>query len=483
MAETERIVSSAVPADPSGLKELTKPVRRAGQRPTPRWVGWFLILLPTLAAGGPLLGVGSFFAFRVAVAVLFVTAAWDWWRFQDRSRTFWVVLGLGVAFQVAGVGSYFWSRPPLQPAVYELLAVGLMFGLAVALVQLYRTSETVLTVARGWLYGAALVLVVNAWELVTDRRLPNYYLPESKKDLDFEWGQIAGPFHNPNQLAAVLVMSAIVMAVGHSLEHDRRLRWAYVVVCVPMPYVVLHTGSTLGLGLLGIVGIVWLSLHRWTRRIGIPLGIVAVFALPPGRAFLLNLVGQFQNLFHASSEYLYSSGDRLNLMLNGVVMLRRSTWIGVGPDGYPYVMSTQTMPYFTHGIVNPHAALVEIGSQYGVGIFVAVVLTLIGLAKWALGRLRRTAGSELASPERAVALWTLIAVVIFPVLTMMNSTWLNQSMSALWVGTLALWARHIERPVGRRVRTSEAALRDLPPAPESASQMPTDTVGDMRDGS
>ena len=75
------MTTPATPAIP-----LTTPVRHAGQRPTPRWVGWFLILLPTLAAGGPLLGVGPVFAFRAAIVVLFVTAAWDWWRREPARR-------------------------------------------------------------------------------------------------------------------------------------------------------------------------------------------------------------------------------------------------------------------------------------------------------------------------------------------------------------------------------------------------------------
>lgn len=450
--------------DPSGLRELTKPVRGARQRPTPRWVGWFLILLPSLAGAGPLLGVGPVFAFRIAAVVLFVTAAWDWHRYRDRSRTFQVVLALLVAFQVSGVVALLFSRPPTGPALIELLAVGLMFAVALALVQLYRTAETVLTIARGWLYLAALVLLVNLWEVLGDDRLPNFYLRPAMR-ADPAWRQIAGPFHNPNQLASVLVMAALVMAVGFSLEHDRRLRWAYPAVCLPMPLVILRTGSTLGLGLIGVVALVWLCLYRWPRRVGLPLAAVGVVALPQGRAFLATLWGQYQNLWHPAAEHIYSSGDRLNLILDGVVMLRRSWWLGVGPGGYPYVMANQPMPYPTHGIINPHCGLVEIASQYGIGMFVLLVLVGAGLVKWSLERLRRTRGTPLASPQRAVALWALVAVAVLPVLSMMHSTWLNQSMSALFTGTLVMWARHIERPLGRRVTTSQAALRNLPPAP------------------
>ena len=79
------------------IDDVTKPVRGAKQRPTPRWVGWFLIATPSLAAAGPLWGAGPWTTFRAAVAVLFLTAAWDWWRFQDRSRTFFTMLGIGIA--------------------------------------------------------------------------------------------------------------------------------------------------------------------------------------------------------------------------------------------------------------------------------------------------------------------------------------------------------------------------------------------------
>ncbi len=444
---------------------LTKPVRRAGQRPTPRWVGWFLILLPTLAAGGPLLGPGPLFAFRVAIVVLFVTATWDWWRFQDRSRTFYVTLGIGGAFGAAGLLALAWSRPPLSPALAELAGVGLMWALALAFVQLYRTAETVLTIARGWLYMLGLVVVEAGWEIWSGNRLPNYYLPPEMKGVDFQWDQIAGPFHNPNQLAAACCMALLVMPVGFALEHDRRLRWAYPAVALPVPYVILHTGSTLGLLLcLTILG-TWALLHRWTRWTLVPLGIVALVALPQGRTFLAALWGQLANLVRTDPAVWYSSGDRFNLMRNGVVMLRRSMWLGVGPAGFAYVMSTQELPYDTHQIVNPHSAIVEITAQYGLSLVVVLTLAIAGAMRWCGQRLRRTRGQPFMSVERAPAVWLLVTLLLWPVLSMMHSTWLVQSMSALQVATVVMLARHIELPKGRLVVPSETALRQIPHGP------------------
>jgi hypothetical protein len=446
------------------IDDVTKPVRGATQRPTPRWVGWFLIATPSLAAAGPLWGAGPWTTFRAAVAVLFLTAAWDWWRFQDRSRTFFTTLGIGLAFQVSGLIAFAFSSPPVDPAWHELLGVGLMFALAVALVQLYRTAETVLTVARGWLYMAVLVEVVSIWEVVTARHLPNYHLTVDRSGTP-AWNDIAGPFGAPSQLAAVLVMAAIVMAVGWSLEHDRKLRWAYLAVCAPMPYLLERTGSTLGLVLLLVVAVCWLAVYRWGRRVGIAVLALVVLALPQGRALLVSVAQQIGSLFGEPTDAAFTAGDAFNLLRDGAVLLVRSTWIGVGPAGFPYAMTNRSTPYFTHGVITPHSALVEVASQYGISMFVLVTLAGFGLAKWAVDRLRRTARQPLRGAPRIVAMWTLVVALLWPWLTMLGPTYLDQSVPALFVATIAMWARHIERPLGRRVRPSEAALRNLPPAP------------------
>ena len=414
------------------IDDVTKPVRAAQQRPTPRWVGWFLILLPSLAAAGPLWGIGPVTLFRMAVIVLFLTAAWDWWRFQDRSRTFFTILGIGLAFELSGVIAMAWSHPPTGPALHDLLSVGIMFALAVALVQLYRTAETVLTIARGWLY---LAVIAQAVALVM--------------------GWPAGPFDTPSHLAALLVMTVIVMGVGWSLEHDRRLRWAYLAVCVPIPYLVWRSGSTIGIALLVVVAMVWLAVYQWGRRFVVPISLVVIALLPQTRALLADLAVEL--------------GDRYALMRAGIVLLRRTDWIGVGPGGFTYALESQKLPYSTHGIVDTFGAIVEIASQYGIGMFVLVTLGGIGLARWAVDRLRRTTKQPLRSAPRIVAIWTLAVVAIWPVLSMMTPTYLGESMSALFVATVAMWARHIERPLGRRVRPSEDALRNLPPAPANPS--------------
>jgi len=199
----------------------------------------------------------------------------------------------------------------------------------------------------------------------------------------------------------------------------------------------------------------------------IPVVLIAVVlvALPQGRSLLVSLWRQISTLFGGTTDAAFSAGDAFNLLRDGAVLLVRSTWIGMGPAGFPYAMTPRSTPYFTHAVVTPHSAIVEITSQYGIGMFVLVTLAGIGLAKWAIDRLRRTARQPLRGAPRIVAMWTLVAVLMWPLLSMLGPTYLDQSVAALFVATVAMWARHIERPLGRRVRPSEVAFRNLPPAP------------------
>jgi len=232
-----------------------------------------------------------------------------------------------------------------------------------------------------------------------------------------------------------------------------------------MPFFLWRTGSTLGLTLFVVVVLCWLAVYSWGRRIGIALVAVVIVALPQGRSLLASFWQQVGTLFGGATDAAFSAGDEFNLIRDGVVLLVRSTWIGVGPAGFPYAMTTHSTPYFTHGVVTPNNAIVEIGSQYGIGMFVLVTLAGIGLVKWAIDRLRRTAKQPLRGAPRIVAMWTLVVAISWPLLSMLGQTYLDQSVSALYVATVAMWARHIERPLGRRVRPSEVALRNLPPAP------------------
>lgn len=411
-----------------------------------RWVGWLLLALPTFAAGGPLLGVGPIFAFRIAVAALIGLAAWDWALGRAsrpyRSRTSQLLVALIVCFGLAAAMSAIVSRPRLAPAVIELIALGLMLFGALALAQLWRGRASLLALLRGWLIALALVQLEAMAEILTPLRLPNFFQPDPTHP---DWFLVAGPFHNPNQLAAFLLTGLLVLPIGFALEERERrwLRWAYVAVAVPMPIVVYNTGSILVMMLLLPAAGVWLLFNRRTWPV-VPALLVLLAVLPIGRAALAKGWDSVNYILSTYEMQGYTSSIRLNLVQNGFWMLWDSHLLGKGPGSFPDQMASGRPPYDAFHIVNPHSGVIEIIAQYGILGALAWLGALVALVVSASRVIRATRGGAWISAERALALWVLVTVLLWPALSLANSSWLIQSASVLQAMTVALLARELE---------------------------------------
>jgi hypothetical protein len=396
------------PPSPGG--PLTKPVREAARRPTPRWVGWVLIALPCLAALS--FGLGDHVPlFEGLVLVLGAAAAWDWWRFQDRSRTLRAGY-LGLILLVSGAVTLVLWRPPLRPALAELGNIAVATLLALALVQLYRSAETVLTLARGWLYLLAGLAGVTVYQRVTAGPFP-----------------VTGPFHTPDHLATAGVTGLALMPVGFALEHDRRLCWAYPVGAVCAVEVLWWSGhrNALWAGLLLIA--LWALQGERSRWVLAGAGLAAATALVSARvAWPL----------HAADVVTFWR-TRARLADLGLTEWAETWFLGAGPSGYD-----------GGGAAGAYSPLVELAAEYGLGAAVVVILAGVGVLRWCVLRLVRTRGLPWASPERAPAVWLGVMVTGAPLAGALQPTWLDVPLTALLAGTLALLARHVEATHGRR---------------------------------
>jgi len=397
---------------------LTKPVYNAGQRPMPRWVGWLLIALPSLAILGTWL-IGTFPLFQIIAIVLFGIALWDWNRFFDRSRTIETVLGLSGGLIVSGTIAAIVYRPPVESLASQSVAMISWIALALALVQLYRSAETVLTVIRGWMYAIAILAFITVWQMAAEK------LPA-----------VNGPFPSPAYLAGSMVAGILLMPVGFALEKDRRLRWTYPVVAVLATGVTWTTHRSVAFGCCLAVLLLWLATrHRVTA------GIIAVLAAAGELFFHSQMPMRWADV---GSEPPLTSDLHRAVIETGWQILQNSWFIGVGPGGlashWPQSQSLYAGPYFL---------FVEIASEYGLAITVAVVCALLGALVWCVQRLWQTMSGKLASPERAPAFWLAVMILSLPVTTSIQAQWLDVPLSALAVATLALLARHIESPQGR----------------------------------
>ncbi|MDR1077093.1 MAG: hypothetical protein LBL55_00195 [Propionibacteriaceae bacterium] len=409
------------PARPEGLgattAPLTKPVRAAERRPTPRWVGWVLVGLPGLAGIGLWLGPESV-TLGVPAVVLGAAAAWDWWRFQDRSRTMRIAY-LGLVLLATGAVMVVGRGLPWATAGAELVDLAVATVLSLALVQLYRGGETVLTLVRGWLYLLALLAAVTIYQRLAQPP-----------------GSLTGLFQTPGQLALAALAGLSLMPLGHALEHDRRLRWAYPVAAGCAVEILWWSRQPLALGLgLAVIGL-WLALGRRSRWVLV--GAVVAGGLARASAW--------------SRPWAWSGWDggpdrasRRQLAEAGFTMLRDSWFLGVGPGGF-----AQRLPAGLAQAAGPHSPGVELAVEYGLGAVIVVVLAGLGLLHWCFRRLRRTRGQSWTTPERAAAVWCAAMVLVSPLVGTLQPTWLDRPLTGLIIATLALLARHVENPHGRR---------------------------------
>jgi|GEM_PF-3357490 len=404
------------PWDPARL--LTKPVLLATQRAMPRWVGWILISLPSLSLLGTWL-VGRLPVFQALAVVLLGIAVWDWSRYFDRSRTMFAVLGLSAGVIVSGTVAAVVFKPPANELWVQAISVGSLLALALALVQLYRNEQTVLTVVRGWLYAVAILTGITIYQRVT-RDLP----------------ALSGPFPSPGYLAGSMLAGVFLLPVGFALEKDRRLRWAYPVVAVMATWVVWTTHRSVGFAVCLLVLLVWLALYRWivaTLLAGLGLVAVIVFrSVAPLRWADVGMEPPLDGAIHA------------DLIRTSFLVLRDSSFLGVGPGGLAAHWPAEYGAYR-----GPYSAIAEIASQYGLTITVALASAFLGVLTWCLVRLWQTRRQKLWSADRAPAFWLGLMVISLPISTSLQAQWLDFPLSALGAATLALLARHIESPKGR----------------------------------
>jgi len=381
-------------SDPwSATHFLTKPVYHATARPMPRWVGWLLIALPSLSVLGTWL-LGRIPLFQFIAIILFVIAVWDWRRYFDRSRTIVAVLGLSGALLLSGIIAAVVHRPPTNNLQFQSIAMFSWIVLALALVQLYRSEQTVLTVIRGWMYAVAILAGITGYQLLT-----------------VDLPALNGPFPSPGYLAGSMVAGILLMPVGFSLEKDRRLQWTYPVVAVLATGVVWTTHRSVAFGC--CVCVLWLWLFIYRRILA---GVIAIIGIVI-EIFLHTEMPM--RWVEVGAEPPLTGSLHRRVIQTAWTILQDSGFIGVGPGGlmahWPASQSQYRGPYF---------ALIELASEYGLAVSVAFVCALLGAVVWSLNRLWQTRSGPLRSGERAPALWLAVMILSLPVTTSLQAQWL-----------------------------------------------------------
>jgi hypothetical protein len=377
-----------------------------------------LLCLPSLSLLGTWL-VGRWPVFLGIALCLVLIAVWDWYRFFDRSRTMMSCLALSAGLLVSGGLAALVGRPDALLLGQQILSNLTWIALTLALVQLYRNEQTVLTIVRGWMYAVAILGGITLYQRLT-RDLP----------------ALSGPFPSPAYLAASMVAGALLMPIGFALEADARLRWTYPVAALAATGVVWTTHRSVAFGCCLAVLAIWLATYRWQiAAVVVGLGGLAAVVFRSAAPLRWADVGMEPPLDFALHQGLMGIAWQI---------VADSHFLGVGPGGLGAHWPPDAGPY-----AGPYSLGMEIASQYGLAITVALLIGLIGVLVWCLTRLRHTRGLRWHDRRRAPALWVGVIVVSLPVVTMLQARWLDFPLSALMAATLALLARHIEPPQGR----------------------------------
>lgn len=434
---------------------LADPNRLVAPRPTP-WqrlveavLAVCLLLLPLASAWASTVTVAGLPPVRLLV-VVFVAA---------------VLVGrqhLSTVTQVLVVVTLVWTAVGLflvegEAGPKEVLGVIVGLVTMIAMTMTVTDRRWMTRLCRAWFLGLVVACLPAGYEIATGRHMPNY-LEGSSAWIRRKSTDIASFMVNPNLFAYFLAAGMIVMVVGWQTERGR-WRWAYLAAALVVPPLVLLTGSRLTLAVVVVV-LVWMLLRSrvlaLVTAVGVPLAALAVVVTGQLPALLADISLAIYNLTSTSGQ------SRLHLYRNAAWLLERSGGLGFGPGQFQTLVLTAPWP--TYGSVDPHNGFTEVIGGYGI-VLGGLVLGLAAATLWrALRREGRTGRSD-----RDVVLAQAVAVsmVVVPLLSMANSSYLKSPVVWAQMGTIAVWCQALMVRSGVVARLAPRASSTGPSAPRA----------------
>ncbi|KGJ81770.1 hypothetical protein GY21_01460 [Cryobacterium roopkundense] len=414
-----------------------------------------LMLIPILACFGPTIPLfGPLFAFRVAVIVLFLATVFQRRNAPERSalRTValllvfvWLLVAL-LLLLFRGASDFAWAE---GVSVFT----GALFLLAIAAIRVPLQAQAALLV--GWLIAYIGTSMVAVREIFFGIPFQNYYRLQSTNPILDGFGS-ASSLGNPNNYALFLVISYPILCLGAVGAKSRMLRVGYVMALCSLPVFMLATGSRIGFVTLVFVALLSAIVFLNTRRVVLALGLGFISALAFSEVVRSEFLSAIQPLalFFAGDSFWFrnvisnisddnSAMIRVHLLQNGLDFSLETYLTGLGLGGFEARMLSGDAAYPTQGIINPHNGVIEILSQFGVAVFILFLCLLLAL--WANGW--KAVAQNANDRSTRVAGLALVALVgIFPILSTMNSSFLEPSISWLFLAALLLIGLALKSP-------------------------------------
>lgn len=313
------------------------------------------------------------YAYRLMALGLFVPAIIYAFRVKLRSHGFTLLLSLTALLALWGWVGLQWSANPTLGARQVIAATTGAAGAVMFFV--FCRNGGLATARRGMLLALTAMCVMGQIEhrtgIAWDQRAGRVWIHGEA---------IAGPFINPNNFAAFLVLfmaPTIVVARGSTQRWNRTLAMGILIVAA-------YTATLTQSRTAWIVGSIVVAIgFLWPIRSAKRNPLIGLAIVTTGVALLAT--GRFQSLFPSAlsaftSEDGQSDQYRLGLSKEAAQYFLKSRGVGIGPGGF-YEQLRRDAGGAAGYITDAHNSFLQLAAEYGALVSVPLFL-LLGWLLW-----------------------------------------------------------------------------------------------------
>lgn len=357
---------------------------------------------------------------------------------RDASRVTLPVLTFALAWlTVTAIHLGIGGVPLSNEVTISLSGIAILLGVA----NLRPDLRAVRAFLSGWTAAYMLAVMAAVGEKFFGYLPKNNYLVYQGGRLLEDVG-LSSFFGNPNGFALFLVASCAIFMLAALTASATRVRFWFYVLQVSTVVAVFETNSRIGVSLVLIIVAVtlWIALssHPRARLLVIVLAVASVAPqfISGGDQLVEGL--QESTLLSVLSGQDGSFMVRFNLFLNGLAFTMDHPLIGVGPNMFEENMLVARDSLPTGNIINPHNGAIELLSQYGVPVFVVMMLVLV--RAWKSARSRMRSAESLTEKTYVLGLTQLVLLLALPFASTMQSTFLGNPTAWLYLSAIVALA-------------------------------------------
>lgn len=408
---------------------------------------WLIVVLPVGAALGPyalpfeIAGI-NLFAFRllILVVVLFstpLTSGSGWWfnMFARRAMLF------GVLWLFSGMVGLLWTTD-LAQGLNDLLSISFGFALLLVLLTLHADkSHNLQLLRRGWVLAFLVTSVIAVWEIVTGQHLDSGMFLERPEY--FDGSVVQSTLGLPGAYGGFLVLTLpFLLWSFYRSKGPKKL--AYAVLIAAAGALILLSANRLSF--IAFAAEVMLLMFIFDRRwYVIMLGFLALGAGYAGwsYAFLssdLRIAAKFRGIVNDGPDNSISA--RVAMTVNGLWLVYDTGGLGVGPSGFAQAAFDPDAPLPLSEPKMAHNFWVQVASEYGIVVAVALVVLLVFVARLALlAANRNLPGAPLE--VRTIGIVILVALVGYLFFGVVVGSVLRHTVHWMFFASLMIMATHL----------------------------------------